>query len=247
MVFSFYYTDKIALMVQSNNPIMQQINEVKQSKEEKSVNAIIEDYTIIPGKNGLVVNAEKSFSVMKSFGTFNAYYLVYDQTKPKISLEDNKDKIIMNGNLTEKKVSLILEYNENAISYFEKNKIQANVLVQQENVFKVNSLEKINHDFNNYEQLELALNSKKSNNNLCFVRNRTNLDFCKKKGKYLIDTNLNLTNDNIIQIKNEIRNGSIIYITKDTTNETINILLDYIHFKGYNIVYLSKLISEENK
>ena len=31
MVFSFYYTDKIALMVQSNNPIMKQINQEKES------------------------------------------------------------------------------------------------------------------------------------------------------------------------------------------------------------------------
>ena len=52
MVFSFYYTDKIALMVQSNNPIMKQINQEKEKHEEKSVNAIINEDKIIPGKNG---------------------------------------------------------------------------------------------------------------------------------------------------------------------------------------------------
>ena len=72
MVFSFYYTDKIALMVQSNNPIMKQINQEKEKHEEESVNAIINEDKIIPGKNGLTINVEKSFSAMKSFNAFNS-------------------------------------------------------------------------------------------------------------------------------------------------------------------------------
>ena len=108
MVFSFYYTDKIALMVQSNNPIMKQINQEKEKHEEKSVNAIINEDKIIPGKNGLTINVEKSFSAMKSFNAFNSYYLIYDQVKPDISLNDNKDKIITNGNLSNKNISTSL-------------------------------------------------------------------------------------------------------------------------------------------
>ena len=121
MVFSFYYTDKIALMVQENNPIMQQIKDTKPEKEEDYVNAIINDDKIIPGKNGLTINVEKSFSVMKSFNAFNSYYLIYDQKKPKISLEDNKDKIITSGNLSNNNMTIIVEYSEDLVKYLESN------------------------------------------------------------------------------------------------------------------------------
>ena len=244
-VFSFYYTDKIVLMVQSNNPIMQEINASKNTKEVDYVNAIIEDDRIIPGKNGLIINEEKSFSMMKSFGAFNAYYLVYDQKRPMISLEDNKDKIIHSGNLKDKNISIIIEYNENLINYLESNNIKANVLIDKDNYINIKKLEMINNDFDKYNEVELILNRNEENNNICYV-NENNLDFCKKRNKYLVDTELILSNDNIYEIKNNIKNGSIVLIKKDTNVDTLKILLNHAKFKGLNIVYLSNLISEEN-
>lgn len=243
--FSFYYTDKIALMVQSNNPIMQEINSVKESKEVDYVNAIIQEDKIIPGKNGLTINVEKSFSMMKSFGIFNAYYLVYDQKRPEISLEDNKDKIIYSGNLKDKEISLIVEYNKNLITFLEENNIKANVLITKDNYMGVDNLEIINNDFNKYNEVELILNRSDKNNNICFL-NESNLEFCKKRNKYLIDTELVLSNDNVFDIKNNLKNGSIILIKKDTNVETLKILLQHVSFKGLNVIYLSDLISEEN-
>ena len=244
-IFSFYYTDKIVLMVQQNNPIMKEINEIKVSKDVDYVNAIIDDDKIIPGKNGLVINTEKSFSMMKSFGTFNAYYLVYDQKRPEISLEDNKDKIIYSGNLKDKNISLVLEYNKNLIDYFENNNIKADVLINKDNYVNIKNLGMINNDFNKYNEVELILNRNEVNNNICFV-NDSNLEFCKKRSKYLVETDLILDNSNIYKIKNNIKNGSIILIKNDTNIDTLKIVLDYAKFKGLNIVYLSELISEEN-
>ena len=71
-IFSFYYTDKLVLLVQKNNPIMKKIDAEKKVLDVSSVNAIIEEDKIIPGKNGLKINDKKSFSLMKSFGTFNS-------------------------------------------------------------------------------------------------------------------------------------------------------------------------------
>lgn len=244
-VFSFYYTDKIVIMVQSNNPIMQEINEAKNTKEVDYVNAIIEDDKIIPGKNGLVINEQKSFSMMKSFGAFNAYYLVYDQKRPKISLEDNKDKIIHSGNLQEKNISLILENNENLINYLESNNIKADVLINKDNYINIKNLEMINNDFNKYNEVELILNRDDKNNNICYV-NENNLDFCKKRSKYLVNAELILNDSNVYEIKNSIKNGSIIFIKNNTSIDTLKILLDHAKFKGLDIVYLSELISEEN-
>lgn len=246
MVFSFYYTDKIALMVQENNPIMQQIKDIKPEKEEDYVNAIIDDDKIIPGKNGLTINVEKSFSVMKSFNAFNSYYLIYDQKKPKISLEDNKDKIITSGNLSNKNMTIIIEYSEDLLKYLESNNIKSDVLINKDNYIKVNKLEMINDDFDNYNEIEIMLNRSKMNNNLCIV-NKSNIDFCKKRNKYLIETELVLTNDNVFNVKNNIKNGSIVIVKKDTNINNLKIIIDQARFKGLDLVYLSKLISEENK
>lgn len=246
MVFSFYYTDKIALMVQENNPIMQQIKDIKPEKEEDYVNAIINDDKIIPGKNGLTINVEKSFSVMKSFNAFNSYYLIYDQKKPKISLEDNKDKIITSGNLSNNNMTIIVEYSEDLVKHLESNNIKSDVLITKDNYIKVNKLEMINDDFDNYNEIEIMLNRSKMNNNLCIV-NKSNIDFCKERNKYLIETELVLTNDNVFNVKNNIKNGSIIIVKKDTNINNLKIIIDQARFKGLDLVYLSKLISEENK
>lgn len=245
MVFSFYYTDKIALMVQSNNPIMKQINQEKEKHEEKSVNAIINEDKIIPGKNGLTINVEKSFSAMKSFNAFNSYYLIYDQVKPDISLNDNKDKIITNGNLSNKNISIILEYNEKNVKYLENYNIKGDVLIKKDNFLNTNKLEMINNDFENYNEVEILLNRSKLNNNLCLVI-EDNKDFCQKRNKYLINSELVLSNDNVFKIKNSLKNGSIIIVKEDTNISNLEIILNQAKFKGLNVVYLSKLISEEN-
>ena len=86
MVFSFYYTEKIALIVLNKNPLMQSIHEEKDNYEEDFVNALIDGDYIIPGINGLEVNARESFYKMQELDTFNQYYLVFDQIKPEISL-----------------------------------------------------------------------------------------------------------------------------------------------------------------
>ena len=220
------------------------IEEIKKDSEIKYVNAIIKDDKIIPGKNGLSINESKSFANMKSFGNFNKYYLVYDQKKPKISLEDNKDKIITSGNLSANNVSIIIEYSDKLISFLEKSRIKGNVLINKNNYYNIKYLELINNDFNNYNEVELILNRAKVNKQLCYINDDTS--FCKKRNKYLIKTDLVLENDNIIEIKNQIKNGSIIYITKDTSIENIKIILNQISFKGLKIIYLSNLISEDN-
>ena len=246
MVFSFYYTDKVALLVQNKNPIMQRINEEKKKLDIASVNATIEDDKIIPGKNGLSIDNKKSFSLMKSFGTFNSYYLVFDQVRPKLSLEDNKDKIIKSGNSINKQITFVLEYNETLISYFESNKIKADVLINKDNYSYINYLELINNDFNNYKEIDLILKKSKINKDICFTNDNNKLLFCKNKNKYLVDTDLILFNDNVYDIKNKIKNGSIILVKNNTSIDTLSIILNQARFKGLKIVYLSKLISEEN-
>lgn len=117
--FSFYYTEKIAIIMKNKDDLMIEINNTKDSYNIDYVNAVIEGDTIIPGINGLSVNSNKSYNNMKSINVFNEYYLEYDQIKPEISLLDNKDKIIIKGNKNKNAIALVIKNNDNIKNYLE--------------------------------------------------------------------------------------------------------------------------------
>ena len=105
-LFSFYYTEKVALYVKNKHPLMKTITEEKDSKTVLSINSeIIDDIYIIPGLNGKEVNVDKSFNNMKNSQTYNEKLLIYNQITPAISLNNNKNKIIIRGNKNKNSVS----------------------------------------------------------------------------------------------------------------------------------------------
>ena len=242
LVFSFYYTDKIALLVQSKNPVLKEIKLKKSSLEVPSVDATVMNEYIIPGVSGSTVNIEKSFLKMKSLNKYNEYYLVYDEVSPKISLENNKDKIIISGNKTKNQISLILE-DKLLASYFKGYKI--NVLTTKDSYVKTKEYELLNNEKEEklFNQVNTLLDKDKLNKNICLL-NENNKKICQKSGNYLVKNNLKLTNSNIIDVKNNLENGSIILISKNTKKEDLTILLKEIKFKDLEIVYLSDLIKE---
>lgn len=247
MLFSFYYTEKIALFMRQKDPIYETISDVKENQDTTSVNAIIEDDYITPGINGLSINVSKSFQKMKSFGAFNKYYLIFDQVKPNVSLENNKDKIITKGNKLKKAVSLILTTTDTDISqYCQENKIKTSVLINQD-TFKRDSVhEQINDDTKQYNETERLLNSINQNKNICLVNNY-NEELCKKNKKYLVKPTLELNRSNIAVIKSKIESGTILTIQQNASLEDFKILLNQIKYQGLEIQTLSELISETNE
>ena len=245
MLFSFYYTEKIALYAQRKSPIMQSINEAKNNLTVTSVNAEVENEYITPGINGLEVNVEKSFSKMKAFNVFNSYYLVFDQIAPEISLENNKNKIIKQGNKLKRSISLIIEPNNLILKYIEENNIQANILMNLDNYNSNTKLEIINNEINDFKKLESLLNKSELNKNICLV-NKNNVDYCTKKEYYLVENQKELNGSNIALLKNDIKSGDIILIKSMAKLEDFNILINQIKYQDLKIVYLSELITEEN-
>ena len=140
---------------------MQSIHEEKDNYEEDFVNALIDGDYIIPGINGLEVNARESFYKMQELDTFNQYYLVFDQIKPEISLQDHKDKIIYQGNSKLKKVSLILSEEGEISEYLKANQYKANLLVNLNTYQKNNYFEVINNENEAFLSLENTLNLNK--------------------------------------------------------------------------------------
>ena len=75
-VFSFYYTDKVSNIIKNNDPIMNRIDNIKDTLTVSKVDPIIYDDEYITGINGCVVNKEESYKKMKSNGEYNEDLIV---------------------------------------------------------------------------------------------------------------------------------------------------------------------------
>lgn len=246
MVFSFYYTEQISTIVLNKNPLMISIKKEEDNYNVKSVNAEIIGDRIIPGINGLYVNVRESFYAMQSEDIFNQYYLVFEQKKPDIKLDDNKDKLIISGNPNLRQVSLILDSEGEVSEYLKANNIKASLLVDINTYKDGNYFESLNNDTTGFKALENNLNLNKENKHICVV-NDNNKDLCIKQKNYLVSPSLKLNKTNFLDVKKSIKNGSIIVIGESANLSDVKLLLKEIKYKDLELVYLSEIISEENK
>ncbi len=246
MLFSFYYTEKIAVLMRQKDPIYESIIVIAEDNKQEFTNAQIMEDTMIPGINGLTVNVDKSFQKMKSFGAFNKYYLIFDQVKPEISMEDYKDKIIKKGNSKKRSFAFIMEEKGEIAQYFSDNHLPLSILITEKTFMRDTTLEQINNDSQNYDATENLLNAQKENKNLCIINNFIE-STCRKKSKYLIKPELELTAYNIAKIKSQLDSGSIILIKKSAKLEDVKLLLNEAKYKGLELTTLSKLITETNQ
>lgn len=244
LLFSFYYTEKMSTVVINNSSLVSKINENIDEYNIKAVSAEISGEYITPGLNGSSVNVLKSYNNMKNLDTFNSYYLVYDKVIPDVSLENNKDKIIKNGNRSKNKVSIILKNNYEVIEYSKEKKINITRLVDTSTYNKNAYYEQINNDSNNFDDVEKLLNNNNLNKNICYV-NSNILDVCKNKEKYLVEATVSLNNYNLGNIKENIQSGYIIYINDNVSVSDYKILVRQIYYQDLDIVSLSNLITEE--
>lgn len=244
VLVSFYTTNKTANLVRSQDPILKEIQNASKERKLDFVNAEINDDYIIPGIYGSVIDELKSLAKMKEQDAFNSLYLVSQPIKPDISLSDNLDKIIIKGNSKKQQVSFIIDASSSKEikDYLVKNNIKADILVTKETYSKNSYFEQINNDFVNYKELDKTLKKDKINTNICILDNNSNLKFCESKKKYLVKPELLLDKTNIIEVKEALNSGSIIYI-KDATY--LDCLVEYIKSKDLKIVFLSELISEK--
>lgn len=242
-MLSFYYTEKVALYVKNKNPIMKTLKEIQETKYVNYINStIIDDIYIIPGLNGKEINLDKSFSNMHEINTYNEEYLVFNDIKPKISLEDNKDKIIIKGNKEKQSISLIFENYNSLSKYLLSKGLKVNILLSDKNYD--NNYELINNSNNTmYYEIEDYLNKNKLNKNLCYIKGDNNIpNNCKNK--YLFKPSLIISHSNISTTINNISSGDILLI-KDTISLTeLEIILNQISYRNLDIIPLSELIKE---
>lgn len=259
--FSFYYTDKIIDLSKKQDVIMKEILNNKETVEISSIDAILDNDYIVPGLEGISVNVDKSYYKMKELGFFNENLYIFISDYPKISVDDYYDKFIIRGNSNKKEVALIFKLTnanniEKIIKILNENKIFGNFFIDgnvDESI--LNKIVSYNHFIGN---LGTDLDTIKYNNtlikkiikydnNYCYVEddNYNILNICKDlKMKTIKSIKVSNTNPYIFIKTNLISGGIYTLDTNSYTLNELNIIIQYIKQKGYNVVTIDNLLNE---
>lgn len=265
--FSFIFTEKTALLVKENDDLMKTIKEKEEEYKVESINASIKDNTIIPGVNGKQVNKSKSYNNMKRLGEFNENLLIYDLILPEISLNKIYDKYIIGGNSKKNMISVVFKVNEKveellkviSSEYNYNFVINGKWLESNERIMK--QLASSNHNIINgsyngnyldsgYNWINSVINRySQQENGYCYLeeKNEEYLKTCTLHKNYTIMPSLKTGSNPLIEIKNNLKSGDIIALDiNEKTIKEIPLIIGYINSKGYKIVNLDELLSEES-
>lgn len=266
---SFIISEKTAYVVKDIDEIMIEIKQNQEKYKQEPTNAKIINNTIIPGLNGKKIDIEKSYKEMKKIGTFNEKYIIYNEVKPTISSKREYEKYIISGNSKKNTVSLIFLVNENdkidnIIKILNQKKIKATFFVDgywlEENNELTLELIRNNHTVGN---LGYKLNYQdagfiwmnnilkklgKQKTNYCYANdNIEDLKACSLQKNYTIKPNIIVKENPLTEIKAQIQAGSLIALpVNEKTNQELELIINYINSKGYNLENIQKHLSEKN-
>lgn len=202
------------------------------------VDAYVYGEYIVPGKKGKKVNILESYYNLRPYDVFNSNFLIYEDIKPNISIKDNKEYYIEKGIDSNRVISLIIKDNKIIEEYILNKEIVITKLIDITNNITNANIQYINNDFNNFVDL-----SKKLDNKICVINAKIE-KICRENDYYLVKPNTYINNFNLLEIKQNISSGQIIYIEDDLSIDNFLILYNEILFKGYKLVKLSEMISE---
>lgn len=267
-LLSFFLTNFSINGIKSLDPIMIKIKEEKDGYEVEAVNAFYDDIKISPGIDGIKVDIDKSYQLMKKYGSYNASLYVYLDVSPSISIMDIYDRYVVSGNKDKKEVALIFKVEDTnyleEIVYILRDKDVVGTFFVSDEVFE-NSFDVIKLIYLNNQKIESLgssnnysisrLNSLNTflkryiNNYLhyCYsdTFNKNILNVCSSLKMHTIIPSINTSFYPYYDIKNNIENGSIIkFNINSNTREEIGYIINYLRQKDYKIVSLEKLLEE---
>ena len=261
LCFSFFYTDRVMNVISDKDPLKQEIINLSNNYKLSSNEAVVSGDTIIPGSNGREVNIDKSYKKMRTGNVFNDKLLVFNVIYPEYKLKDNMDKYIINGNINKKEISIVFIINndnniDKIISILDNKKVVSNLFIEYNYLFNnINKIKKYNNhniysysDKYTYDTLIIGNNiiTRTMNNKpiycLSKTKNKDNINVCSYSNMYTIIPSIN---GGYNDIKSNLSNGNIILLdTSINTVNELNLIINFINSKGYDIVGLDKLLSE---
>lgn len=266
--FSFYYTDRAADIVKRNDPIMKSILANSENYYVEPVSAFINGDEITVGINGKKVDIDKSYQNMKKIDKYNESMLVFNEVIPDISLTSQFDKYIVGGNINKKQVALVFKVND---SYYVET---VNNILLDKNVLATFFMDGSVVENNMEDVLELVSNGYEienlgydgsytiekigwTNNMISSLTNKNTkfcytdykisdiLELCRNYKMYTIKPTISVNNYPFTTVKNKLESGSIIsFNLNEQTLKELPSIISYIKQKGYDLVTLDELISE---
>lgn len=263
--FSFFYTDKAVDIIRRNDPIMKEIISNSESLSVSAVDPIIENDDQIVGLNGKKVNINKSYSNMKKVNQYVESLLVFDEIIPSVKVDYSK--YIIKGNEKKNQVALVFTidsdtYLKELVSILDSRMINATLFIDGKVI--EDNLDYISKNLNNYEIENLGYNGvyhdikirwtnnmieSFTNNDVkyCYTEynNSTVLDLCSKNKLYTVKPTFIVNSYPLLTVKKKIESGSIISLNlnREVLKE-VSSIVTYIKQKGYEIVDLSILLSQ---
>lgn len=262
IIASFMYTEKLVSVVKEYDDIMVEIKQNKDKYKTESIEATIKDNTIIPGIRGKEIDINKSYYRMKQYGKFDERLLVYKKSELANPLKDNLGKFIISGNNKKNMVSLIFIINNNdnindILKKVNSKNIKVNFFIDNEwannnekmivNLVKekyiVGNLSRKDSEFLLLDNVIKNLAHQKIS--YCYTEDydKKILKTCSKQNNYTIVPNIVVEKNGLSEIKKKIQPGSIISLS-DMDDTTLEVIINYIQNKGYEIVTLDKLLEE---
>jgi len=264
--FSFFMTEKTALVVSDMDEIMIEIKSNYKNYHTDSIDAIVDGNTIIPGISAKDVNINKSYKNMKQNGYYSDKLYIYDYTKPKISLSDNIDKYIIKGNPNKRMISLIFKvdsndnindilnivnnYNINVTFFIDTNWFTNNNELIGKLINDGHNIGILMDDYSdsNFEWIDMVI--KKINNqrnSFCYSKedNESNLEACIQKHNYTIRPVEISEKTPLVDIKKNLNAGSILSLNINSqVRKELSTIIIFIKSKGFNIDNLENHLLE---
>lgn len=264
-LISMYYTNICMEVLKEKDPIMQEIKSNMSKYEESANDATIIGNVIVPGHIGRRVNKNKSYSKMKKYGNYNETLTVMEEVKPELSVSNTFDKYIEKGNSNNKNVSFVFIYDENidkVIKILNSKHVPSTIFL--DGMYLENdSLNGLKNNWNiDYEllsyngeydenlfktSLSYLESVNKKNPKYCYseVENSDVLNLCSRLKMHTIKPYIRIDEDLLKEVKSSLSNSIIISIKSSKSNVSqLPSVIDYVISKGYDIVSLDNLISE---
>lgn len=265
-IFSFYYTEKTVSVVKEFDDIMIEIKDVASKVKIKSEDAIIQDDTIIPGRNGQEIDINKSYQKMRKYGRYDEKLLLMEEFKPKVSIEKNYQKYVVGGNEEKRQVSFIFlvretDRVERIKKIAEDYQVKFNFFIESEWLERNNQtlLTLVNEDHTignlevidkNYAWVDTVIRRiAKQKKGYCYTeeKNESLLAICSANKNYTILPSIVVKENPYKTIKEQVEPGSLISMNIDqTTLNELPSIVKYLQSKDYKITALETHLSEEN-
>lgn len=268
--FSFFYTDKVVNVVRDQDPLMIKIHEYEDSFNKDSINAFVEDDSIIPGINACVVDAVSSYNNMKKVGSYSSNMIEYREIKPKLSLDNIYNKYIIRGNKSQSEAAIVFKINDDKyiaslIKMLTSKNVKASFFVDgqsiesdTQNIYRIinSGNEVYNGGYDGEYDKDLLVwtnnmidNMSYNKSKYCLVTSddKDVLSLCAKNKMYTIKSDLVINySKTFSDIKDSIGKGSIIvFDVNDKTLAELDKTLVFLKGKGFSYNLLSTHLSEK--